>query len=479
MMTTIPHEHGPVIDDAIEWALQHGFALKTGQGIATHCAFSLAPALIERQRFAELKDVAPLFGKLIHSVAEDYQFLQEAMAPIVGGDAFFAQLVALHQHIAQKPLLRLPMLFMRSDFMDDQKLGPRIIEFNGIAAGMGAFGQRAHELHHHLQENHPAVFNQWAPLDRVSLIENRSIDLLSSALAKGAFQIHQEFNDSDKPLFMMVVQEGEDNVYDQHLLEEAIRNLGVRTVRRTFRQLHEQLSSGDNGRLLLQDFGGVDCIYLRAGYEYSDYLSHDLVEEANCKTLIQSRAFMEHHRVAVNGTVSQQLATCKRVQMLLTSMEAVELTRFGLTLEEAQRVKTYLGAMVPVDEDRIAWFRTQDCTDWVLKNQGEGGGHCVFNEDILPRLEQLQPEEYSAWALMGRLRPAARPRAALLVRKGEALPVDDLISELGIFTVHVQGLAATEENGYAGYLVRSKPSTVAEGGIHSGMGVADSLSTKD
>ena len=33
----------------------------------------------------------------------------------------------------------------------------------------------------------------------------------------------------------------------------------------------------------------------------------------------------------------------------------------------------------------------------------------------------------------------------------------------------------TEDNGYAGYLIRSKPADVSEGGVHSGMGVVDSL----
>ncbi len=478
-MTLIPHSHRPVIEEAIEWALLHGFSLKAVPGAAIHCAFSLAPTLIEQARFDSLKQAAPVFGKLIHGVSEDYEFLTQSMAAIAGADAFFAQLVALYQQIHSQPALRLPLLFMRSDFMDDSGLGPRIIEFNGIAAGMGPFGQRAHELHRYLQQKAPEVFRHWSPADQLQLIDNPAIAQLSAALASAAFRIHGEFNDSEQPLFIMVVQEHEDNVFDQHLLEEGIEALGVRTVRRTFRQLHEQLKSGDNGRLLLEGYGGVDCIYLRAGYQHTDYLAHDLIESACCETLIQTRAFMERHRVAINATVGQQLATCKRVQMILTTMEASELTRFGLSQDEAELAKIYLGDMRPVTEESVSWFRSQESGDWVLKNQGEGGGHCVFDQDIQPRLESLQPEEYSAWAVMRRLRPAHRPRPALLVRKGEPMIVDDLISELGIFTVHVGGEPATDENGYAGYLIRSKPATVAEGGVHSGMGAADSLASYD
>ena len=109
----------------------------------------------------------------------------------------------------------------------------------------------------------------------------------------------------------MVVQPDEDNVYDQHLLEEGIRQEGVRTVRRTFRELHDHLSTGDNNRLLLDGIGGVDAVYLRAGYQYSDFVAHDLEEARCCEALSQTRAFMEQHRVAINATISQQLATSK------------------------------------------------------------------------------------------------------------------------------------------------------------------------
>lgn len=46
----------------------------------------------------------------------------------------------------------------------------------------------------------------------------------------------------------MVVQDNEDNVYDQHLLEHALQSRGVRTVRRTFRELYDGLSTGEGHR---------------------------------------------------------------------------------------------------------------------------------------------------------------------------------------------------------------------------------------
>ena len=469
----------PAVQDAVEWALLNGFALKTAPETATHCAFSFAPTLIEEGRFNHLKESVPALAKLIHGVSEDHEFLREAMAPIAGADPFFTNLLKLHQHIhnGQQKALRQPMLFMRTDFMDDAEIGPRLIEFNGIAAGMGPFGQKAHELHQYLQRQWSTSFQHWSPVDDLKLIENPAIELLSEGVAAIARQVREESGEAGQPVFMMVVQPDEYNVYDQHLLEQGLQQLGIRTVRRTFRQLHDQLSTGENHRLLLEGIGGIDAVYLRAGYQYSDFVAHDLDEARCCEALSQTRAFMEQHNVAINATVSQQLATSKRVQMILTSMSAEDLTRFGLTLQEAHEAKEFMGVMLPVDEGSADWFADKQPENWVLKNQGEGGGHCIFGDDILPRLQSLKKEEHQAWSLMRRLHPAHRSRPALMVRKGQTTLVDDLISEIGLFTIHFNGKPMTSDKGYAGYLIRSKPATVSEGGVHSGMGAADSLAT--
>ena len=369
---------------------------------------------------------------------------------------------------------------MRTDFMDDAEHGPKVIEFNGIAAGMGPFGQRAHEMHGYLQNQFAEGFHQWSPThssanEPLKLVDNPAIEQLVKGVAESARAVRHSFDEPGKPVFLMVVQHDEDNVYDQHLLEEGIQTEGVRTVRRTFRELYDQLSTGENHRLLLKDIGGVDCIYLRAGYQYSDYIANDLVEPRCCDALVQTRVFMERHRVAMNATVSQQLATSKRVQMLLTGMSNKELTHFGLTENEAVQIKSILGEMLPVSSTSARWYEQQNPDNWVLKNQGEGGGHCVFGNDILPKLKALKVEEFSAWSLMRRLHPAPRPQPALLVRKGQPIVVNDLISEIGMFTVHLDGKPVTDFNGYAGYLIRSKPASVSEGGVHSGLGAADSL----
>lgn len=465
-------------DDAIEWALTHAMAFKETAYSARHAPFTLTPSLISKEHYQYLTSAVEPLGKLIHYVSEAHAFLVDAIQPITASDPFFAALLRAHQqlHGSATKAPRMPLLIMRSDFMDDRDLGPKLVEFNGIAAGMGPFGQRAHQLHRYLQQ-------QWHQLPMGELVENHAIEQLSVGIATATFKIKQEFEDSGPARFLMIVQENEDNVFDQHLLELALQQKGIQTLRRTFSELKGQLTTGAKHRLRLEGVGTIDTVYLRAGYQLADYATVDINGNRDYQALMGIRVLLEQHRIALNATLGQQLATSKRIQMLLSSMDELTLTQFGLTLPEASIVKSLLGEMRPVTAESPQLIAESPIDTWVLKNQGEGGGHCIFGSNILPKLAELEPAQYPVWSLMRRLHPQPRATPALVVRNGEIQIIDDLIPEIGMFSVHCDGLPAVNENAdcpsYAGYLIRSKSAMVTEGGVHSGQGVVDSLMLRD
>ncbi|MEM5527871.1 glutathione synthase [Gammaproteobacteria bacterium AS21] len=476
-----------VIEDILEWEIMHGVAFRQADNTARHVPFSIAPMTIERPVYEHLRAVTPLIAKLVSHVSEDHSFLRDSLSDMAKADPFFGRLMELHlqahgtSELPKQPA-RQPLLLMRTDFMDDRQHGAKVIEFNGIAAGMGPFGQRATELHQFVKNQWNDVYHEWIEDDSALVAENQGLEQLAIGITTASNKVKAHFaeldkqNSDQKPTFLMIVQKGEDNVYDQHLLEVALQKLGVKTVRRTFEQLSTQLSSGNHQRLILEGVGAIDTVYLRAGYQYSDYWAPEFNEDICCQTLSQTRLFIEKHYVAMNATISQQLATSKSMQMLLTMMPEEDYARWGLTIEESQLIKSVLAEMKPISTQTIAWFNnTADKQQWVLKNQGEGGGHCIFGNEITNTLASLKPEEYDAWALMQRLYPHERDTPTIAVRDGKQKLVDDLVSEIGLFTAHYQGQPVTDQNGYAGYLIRSKPASENEGGIHSGQGILDSL----
>ena len=76
---------------------------------------------------------------------------------------------------------------------------------------------------------------------------------------------------------------------------------------------------------------------------------------------------------------------------------------------------------------------------------------------------------------MQRLYPREREVPTMAIRDSKQTYIDNLVSEIGLFTVTFNNVPATTLDGYAGYLVRSKPANEGEGGIHSGQGILDSL----
>ena len=472
----------PIIDDVVAEALQLNLCFLNGPGQTRHVPFTFSPTSISRNTLLQLESVAPLLGRLTQAVANQNDLIQGVHAPLVAADAFFAEILAMHRelHSGVMELPRVPLLLQRSDFMVDEVAGARLVECNSIAAGMAPFGERAHALHGYIEGRWPIEFARFHTASPGALLPNPATEQLARAIASAARQIDSELgSDAEHPGFLMVVQENEDNVFDQRLLERRLQELGLRTHRRTFRQLHEQLSSGPNQSLQLADCGTIHAVYLRAGYQYQDYIASDLDTRRCCDAICATRIFIERHRVAVNATVAQQLATSKRMQLHLVGGGDTLLKKLGFSLRERQALGAVFASMRSVDADSAKRLRDENSTgEWVLKNQGEGGGHCLFDRDILSRLDLMASSDYSAWVLMQRLRPAGRANATLVIRDGKAQRVERLVSEIGLFTAHMGEQALPTDNdrsGNLGYLVRSKPLDVTEGGIHSGFGSLDSL----
>ncbi|WP_254693749.1 hypothetical protein [Shewanella sp. MEBiC00475] len=84
--------------------------------------------------------------------------------------------------------------------------------------------------------------------------------------------------------------------------------------------------------------GTIDTFYLRTGYQFADYATVDINGNRGYLALMGIRVLFEQHCIALNAALGQQLATSKRMQMLLSTMDEQALTLFGLTQPEASVV---------------------------------------------------------------------------------------------------------------------------------------------
>ena len=178
-------------------------------------------------------------------------------------------------------------------------------------------------------------------------------------------------------------------------------------------------------------------------------------------------------------TVASQLAGSKKIQQML-ALPAV-LTRFLGQPEANQVAASFAGLYEPEQtvrgEEMPAWRAAVAHPErFVLKPQREGGGNNLFGSEMGDFLASSTAETRSPYILMERLQP--EPREALMVMEGELLR-EQSVSEIGRFGTLLADGEDIPINRDVGYLVRTKPEGIVEGGVSAGFGYLDSLVLKN
>lgn len=326
----------------------------------------------------------------------------------------------------------------RQDLMLDTHGNWKLIESNAIAAGMGPYSERLGAL---LQKQ---------GLTEPEFAPNPATARLADALYRSASELHG----SRSPLIVFVVEDREDNIHDHNALATELVRLGARVERRTLAQLSTQARKQDQ-RLAMPYLGVIDALYFRTGYNLEDYGPTLAVQNER----INARASWETCQVVMTPTIHHQLTSNKWVQMRLSQCRVDTLMALGqLSLQEA--IVAHLSLRTPQQP-----FEIEDTAKpgWLLKCQGEGGG----------QIHQQQPENTSEDTMAGAIwmqaiEPQERTDSFWQVRDGKLNSIGAVTSELGLFHIG-------EDDHYAGYLVRSKPSDQLECGVHRGHGMIDTV----
>ena len=265
----------------------------------------------------------------------------------------------------------------------------------------------------------------------------------------------------------------------------------IRCIFQTLNELIESTSlNPDTKALFVQpSFSNVpieiSIVYFRAGYTPKEYPT---------PKHYATRILMEQSRAIKCPTIGLHLAGSKKIQELLTKPGVLE--RF-LCDEERWGKGSSLDAK-EIEELRESWVEMWGLDDeggegeedgaskavrralgLVLKTQREGGGNNVFKEDIPGFIERLPPKERKAWSAMEIIVPPPGTRTYFL-RSGSSpdeLESSDVSSEVGIYGWAFFGGKDKKvvEEGYAGWLAKTKVRGLNEGGVGEGFAFMDSL----
>jgi glutathione synthase len=301
---------------------------------------------------------------------------------------------------------------------------------------------------------------------------------------------------------LLVVQDGERNIFDQKHLEYEISAPPTSTLafRVPFSALLQQTRLADagstKGRQLLftppnlpHHTFEVAVAYLRCAYGPGDYPAGSDAWEA--------RYHLERSAAIKCPSVLTQVAGTKKVQQVLATPSNPSdpgapsadniLHRFlhpaahATTLPQLERT---FANIYPLDEASAAGRRARElardparCVDYVLKPQREGGGNNIYGAAIPGYLRGLPAPHWDAHVLMELIRPPAVRNTIL--RMG-ALEHGGVICELGVFGACLWDASKGSSgnilyNETPGYLLRTKGDQSEEGGVAAGFGCMDSV----
>ncbi|GAB3034090.1 glutathione synthase [Bowmanella dokdonensis] len=413
---------------------------------------SLSPWRLSTGLWSQVIANSQLLGNLLSGISQQRQWLLQQFTPLMSGHSLTGALARQLSQLEPAQIRAQGLPLMRHDMLLDKAGKWRWVESNSIAAGMGPLSENWQQL----------LRAQLAPCCQV---DNPATSRQSALLAGAAMAMRRRF-DNQAPLMLFVVEETEDNLFDQQCLSQAIEARGVRVKRITLEHLaslairnRRLVWPGDQKDAATE----VDLLYFRTGYNRQDYQT---------EAQLALRATLETLDLVLCPNIALQLAGSKWLQArLYESLQApwtaAQLQRqLNLSLPELARLHSLLVPSRTLDSDDSAVRHKLD-KGWLLKSEQEGGGSVLNGPQAIDRLKQgIAPD--AGWIAMAPIDTAIRQAPVAVLRQGQFEDWSGVVSELGLFT-----LGSKQQ--YGGYLLRSKPAGQLEGGVHRGGAVLDSL----
>ncbi|MCB9797082.1 MAG: glutathione synthase [Alphaproteobacteria bacterium] len=441
---------------AVDLALAQGLIQRDERGEVVHAPLTLTPCPLPIETLAALEAQIQPWNVLTHRVASDLDFLRDSLERVRQSDRFIADLFDMLR-VEETQAWRL--LLTRSDyFMQNEpgRIGPRLchVEHNTIAASYPGLSGKMASFHKTWLGLHPPGG---------VLVPNAPVEDMAQAVAEVVARY-----DHPRGVVLMIVQAGERNVFDQRILEQALAERGVRSLRLTLDELQARGRLREGHLAVDEEIAAVT--YFRAGYGPNDLTTPEA---------LAARRLIEHSSTVSVPDLATQLAGTKKVQQRLTVPDVL---RAFVSEEEAQVLESAFVGLYELDHSvppsgmpawRLAMLQPER---WVLKPQREGGGNNHYDAGMVEVLAKLSPEKRAAWVLMERIRPV--PRQAALLNRGEEQHAE-VVSEIGWFGTLFADGAEILRNEPSGYLVRTRPTEATESGVSAGYGHLDSLLVVD
>lgn len=438
------------ITEAVDFALTTGLIKYNTDFKLTHAPFCLSPFPLKESLNSYLINSTPVFNELMVKVGADKDFIRQYLEPAARSDDFIRSLLEIYSTTELSHHLQLS----RNDFLisadrETEELHPKQVEFNTISNSFLFLTQRMYGLHRHMSHFVPCGG---------TLAENNTLDEAVAAMAEVV-----KYYDKSNACVLMVVQDREQNLFDQRGVEYALwEEYRIPTIRLSLEQISEK-GVLKEGHLVVDDKIAA-LVYFRAGYTPGDYQSQSSWDGRN---------LIENSSAVTCPSIGMQLAGAKKIQQVLAKPGILE--RY-LTADQADSLKSTFVGMYDLDEDvddklakELAKAMPQK---YVLKPQREGGGNNLYDQEMVTEINKITEEQQKAYVLMERI---FTPRESSVLVVDRMAEETETVSEVGRYGACFHDGKAFRFNRDIGYLVRTKSSDQNEGGVCAGYACLNSL----
>eukprot|EP01083_Nonionella_stella_P182041 653876_1 len=470
------------------WCGQKGLTLlNSNTGGYDHLPIALFPHSVSLQEWLDLRKCSLIFHKLIDRMARDSEFLLSRMKCIADADPeYTGKFYNIYKKKIAEKQFNTKYLFcsLRMDYMRNGNRNQiwSQIESQFTPGGPGWIDKmnKLHQfvLHRYVMDREIPIYdtrNSRNNMDSHALYvpPNDTLHKFTGAMATAAKLVHNE-----DPLVLMV---SDSSRQDCNLVAQYLWDVHrVKSMFRTYAEI------GANGRieegshdLIMDGQRRVSFVYCRGGSKRKEWND---TNEMDWK----GRELIEFCSAICDANIAYTLINTKFMQTIYSEKEV--LLKY-LDEDEAEFVHLHFVENHNFDERFESKERIEQILNdakinydhYVMKPSGDGGGHCVFGEEIVDLIEKLSKKEnkesiqLEGWILMEKIKNCTAQSIHIRQNKWSHR---ESVHEIGIYS-HYLCDAATGDlvliNECIGDLIKTRNANANEAGIAAGYGVLDSM----
>ena len=244
----------------------NGIVRKDNQENVVTIPITAGPSEFPKSAFWDAFLTMSDFNTLVDKLASSADFMKLIRQELNGSYEFMNSLFQVYDEAeASEHKCIFVAGLNRNDFLFDINASRLFqVEMNTLSCSFNAVAQRVSEL-----------FQRFYP-DSV-IPQNKSLEGTVDFIRLVTEQYGLNYGKNEDKLVIIFVQPNEKNIFDQKFIEHGLIQCGIRVVRRTFEEVHNDLTLDQKDGTLLLNNEPVAAVYYRVGYVPDDYKSSKVI----------------------------------------------------------------------------------------------------------------------------------------------------------------------------------------------------------